>query len=80
MVETATKAARYDESLKTWWRTYSERKNDEEEEHVADSLLYDYRTSAEDDAGAELSRGSIGADVDEGDKGDKGDKVNCVRW
>jgi len=43
MVETATKAARYDESLKTWWRTYSERKNDEEEEHVADSLLYDYR-------------------------------------
>ena len=43
VVETATKAARYDESLKTWWRTYSERKNDEEEEHVADSLLYDYR-------------------------------------
>jgi len=33
----------YDESLKVWWRTYSERKNDEEEEHVADSLLYDYR-------------------------------------
>jgi hypothetical protein len=33
----------YDDSLKTWWRTYSERKNDEEEEHVADSLLYDFR-------------------------------------
>jgi hypothetical protein len=37
------KKERYDESLKSWWRTYSERKNDEEEEHVADSLLYDYR-------------------------------------
>ena len=37
------KKERYDESLKVWWRTYSERKNDEEEEHVADSLLYDYR-------------------------------------
>ena len=37
------KGEAYDESLRSWWRTYSERKNDEEEEHVADSLLYDYR-------------------------------------
>lgn len=26
-----------------WWREYAARKNDEEEEHVADSLLYDER-------------------------------------
>lgn len=25
----------------SWWREYSDRKNDEEDEHVADSLLYD---------------------------------------
>jgi len=37
------KKQRYDDSLAQWWKTYSERKNDEEEEHVADSLLYDYR-------------------------------------
>ena len=24
-----------------WWKEYSDRKNDEEDEHVADSLLYD---------------------------------------
>jgi hypothetical protein len=24
-----------------WWEEYAARKNDEEEEHVADSLLYD---------------------------------------
>lgn len=24
-----------------WWEEYSDRKNDEEDEHVADSLLYD---------------------------------------
>ena len=37
-----SKAERYDESLKTWWKEYADRKNDEEEEHVSDSLLYDY--------------------------------------
>lgn len=26
-----------------WWGEYASRKNDEEEEHVADSLLYDER-------------------------------------
>jgi hypothetical protein len=26
----------------TWWKEYAERKNDEEQEHVCDSLLYDY--------------------------------------
>jgi hypothetical protein len=26
-----------------WWHEYAARKNDEEEEHVADSLLYDER-------------------------------------
>ena len=41
--EEKSKSEAYDESLRSWWRTYSERKNDEEEEHVADSLLYDYR-------------------------------------
>lgn len=25
----------------SWWKEYSDRKNDEEDEHVADSLLYD---------------------------------------
>ena len=43
MTEVEAKKQRYDESLATWWKTYSERKNDEDEEHVADSLLYDYR-------------------------------------
>lgn len=33
----------YDSSLGNWWREYAIRKNDEEEEHVADSLLYDER-------------------------------------
>jgi hypothetical protein len=37
-----TKAEQYDESLKHWWKEYADRKNDEEEEHVSDSLLYDY--------------------------------------
>ena len=37
-----TKAEQYDASLKTWWKEYADRKNDEEEEHVSDSLLYDY--------------------------------------
>lgn len=37
-----TKAMQYDESLKTWWKEYADRKNDEEVEHVSDSLLYDY--------------------------------------
>ena len=37
-----SKAERYDESLKTWWKEYADRKNDEEEEHVSDSLLYDF--------------------------------------
>ena len=36
------KSQQYDESLKTWWKEYADRKNDEEEEHVSDSLLYDY--------------------------------------
>ncbi|KAG1660910.1 hypothetical protein FOA52_007950 [Chlamydomonas sp. UWO 241] len=33
----------YDTSLSSWWKEYASRKNDEEEEHVADSLLYDER-------------------------------------
>ena len=37
-----SKAEQYDASLKTWWKEYADRKNDEEEEHVSDSLLYDY--------------------------------------
>ena len=37
------KKAAYDESLRGWWKEYAARKNDEEEEHVADSLLYDER-------------------------------------
>jgi len=38
---TADKKALYDQSLNRWWKEYSDRKNDEEDEHVADSLLYD---------------------------------------
>lgn len=37
------KKADYDRSLGSWWKEYAARKNDEEEEHVADSLLYDER-------------------------------------
>lgn len=37
------KKAQYDASLGNWWKEYASRKNDEEEEHVADSLLYDER-------------------------------------
>eukprot|EP00798_Chlamydomonas_sp_ICE-L_P024824 gene24824-10474_t len=32
-----------DTSLSNWWKEYAARKNDEECEHVADSLLYDER-------------------------------------
>ncbi|CAL5221676.1 g3908 [Coccomyxa viridis] len=31
----------YDHSLTRWWAEYSDRKNDEGDEHVSDSLLYD---------------------------------------
>eukprot|EP00200_Dunaliella_tertiolecta_P001508 CAMPEP_0202348988 /NCGR_PEP_ID=MMETSP1126-20121109/6672_1 /ASSEMBLY_ACC=CAM_ASM_000457 /TAXON_ID=3047 /ORGANISM="Dunaliella tertiolecta, Strain CCMP1320" /LENGTH=90 /DNA_ID=CAMNT_0048940733 /DNA_START=114 /DNA_END=386 /DNA_ORIENTATION=+ len=37
------KAANYDSSLERWWTEYAARKNDEDQEHVADSLLYDER-------------------------------------
>ena len=47
-------AEQYDESLKTWWKEYADRKNDEEEEHVSDSLLYDYTHLPALDAGAQL--------------------------
>lgn len=33
----------YDTSLQAWWQEYASRKNNEEEEHVSDSLLYDER-------------------------------------
>lgn len=39
----ATKLKEYNESLGSWWNEYAHRKNDEDEEHVADSLLYDER-------------------------------------
>lgn len=42
-VDHKEKAQAYDDSLKRWWKEYAARKNDEEEEHVADSLLYDER-------------------------------------
>ena len=32
-----------EKSLAGWWKEYASRKNDEEEEHVADTLLYDER-------------------------------------
>ena len=37
------KRAALDTSMNNWWREYAARKNDEEEEHVADTLLYDER-------------------------------------
>ena len=37
------KRAACDKSMNNWWREYAARKNDEEEEHVADTLLYDER-------------------------------------
>ena len=37
------KRAALDTSTRNWWREYAARKNDEEEEHVADTLLYDER-------------------------------------
>ncbi|KAG2489979.1 hypothetical protein HYH03_011608 [Edaphochlamys debaryana] len=37
------KKAQLDKSLGSWWKEYAARKNDEEQEHVADSLLYDER-------------------------------------
>eukprot|EP01026_Neomeris_dumetosa_P051346 TRINITY_DN4516_c0_g1_i1.p4 TRINITY_DN4516_c0_g1~~TRINITY_DN4516_c0_g1_i1.p4 ORF type:complete len:103 (-),score=18.48 TRINITY_DN4516_c0_g1_i1:427-690(-) len=39
------KKKNYDKSLQRWWKEYAARKNDEEEEHVADSLMYDERCS-----------------------------------
>jgi hypothetical protein len=41
--DAAAKKQAYDKSLGSWWKEYAARKNDEEEEHVADSLLYDER-------------------------------------
>jgi hypothetical protein len=35
------KKAEYEASLKRWWTEYADRKNDEEDEYVANSLLYD---------------------------------------
>eukprot|EP00965_Chrysotila_dentata_P258947 6213403-Pleurochrysis_carterae.AAC.1 len=37
------KRAAYEAGLSHWWKEYAARKNDEDEEHVADSLLYDER-------------------------------------
>ena len=37
------KEKEYNSSLSSWWKEYASRKNDEEHEHVADSLLYDER-------------------------------------
>ncbi|GLC40866.1 hypothetical protein PLESTM_001120200 [Pleodorina starrii] len=37
------KKAQLDQSLSSWWKEYAARKNDEDQEHVADSLLYDER-------------------------------------
>jgi len=37
------KREQYDGSLRRWWGEYAARKNDEEHEHVADSLMYDER-------------------------------------
>ena len=37
------KRAAYNKSICNWWTEYAARKNDEEEEHVADTLLYDER-------------------------------------
>lgn len=36
------KLEEYDENLKKWWEEYAARKNSEDEEHVCDSLLYDF--------------------------------------
>lgn len=35
------KKAEYEASLKRWWTEYADRKNDEDDEYVANSLLYD---------------------------------------
>jgi hypothetical protein len=40
---TEEKRQAYDRGLQRWWGEYAARKNDEEEEHVADSLMYDER-------------------------------------
>jgi hypothetical protein len=37
------KRSAVDKSMNNWWKEYAARKNDEEEEHVADTLLYDER-------------------------------------
>lgn len=36
-----SKSKQLEQSLTNWWKEYADRKNDEEDEHVADSLLYD---------------------------------------
>ncbi|PSC75413.1 hypothetical protein C2E20_1198 [Micractinium conductrix] len=37
------KKATYEASLQRWWTEYADRKNDETEEYVSNSLLYDRR-------------------------------------
>ena len=36
------KLEEYDANLAKWWQEYAARKNSEDEEHVCDSLLYDF--------------------------------------
>lgn len=61
------KRAQYDGALRRWWGEYAARKNDEEEEHVADSLMYDERLH--------LPRTTRRPDVCDEDKGKGGSEA-----
>jgi hypothetical protein len=71
--QTVDKKAEYEASLRRWWGEYADRKNDEEDEYVANSLLYDRnhlpRTAPAPDCCQEDAKpGHGGADGDgEGD-------------
>jgi hypothetical protein len=41
-LERERKLKEYDDNLRAWWAEYAQRKNAEDEEHVCDSLLYDF--------------------------------------
>lgn len=40
-VSAPEKAAQYQDSLGNWWKEYADRKNDEKDEYIANTLLYD---------------------------------------
>ena len=61
-VSAEDKIRKLDRSQQSWWCQYADRKNDEDEEAVADSLLYD-RNTLPRSAPAPISSEGVSAEV-----------------